>query len=157
MDDLTPLLGASRAHPEFKAAVETYALLGSAPRLASAGRAPRVKVLRVVAQLLDAEPELAIESIAVRGASGCCDFRGDVTVVADGRERTWEFVWDCRWRARTAGYVDVTGWPDQARAARDFDWRCFSTWTERHRLATPARSVSALEHPAERRAVEPCA
>jgi hypothetical protein len=152
MDDLTPLLGASRAHPEFKAAVEAYASLGSAPRVVTNGRVPRVKIVRVIAQLLDTEPDLAIESVAVRGSSGCCDFRGEVTVAADGRERTWEFVWDCRWRAREAGYVDLMGWPDQTRAAREFGWRCFSTWAE-HGRPRP----SPFEQGTQGRPVEPCA
>lgn len=151
MDELLPLLGASRAHPAFKGAVDAYASAGPTNRIIAARRAPRIKVLRVVAQLLHTEPALPIEAVAVDGVSGCCDFRGVVNVVAGGRERSWEFVWDCRWRAEEVGYVDLMGWPDQIRAANEFGYRCFSTWREREAVA------STGEHATQLGAVEPCA
>jgi len=151
MDELLPLLGASRAHPTFKAAVEAYLSAAPTSRVVAARRAPRVKVARVIAQLLHAEPALAIEAVAVDGVSGCCDFRGVVNVVVGGRERAWEFTWDCRWRARESGYVDIMGWPDQARAAREFGWQCFSAWHERTHVG------SAGEHATQLGAAEPCA
>lgn len=149
MDELLPLLAASRAHPAFKVAVDSYAASAPTPRLTARRRAPRVKVLRVVAQLLHAEPALPIEAVAIDGVSGCCDFRGVINVVVDGAERTWEFVWDCRWRAREAGYVDFMGWPDQSRAAREFGWQCFAEWRERSHVSSAGEDAPQL------RAVEP--
>ena len=128
---LDALLEASRALRDFKADVLAYAAFQQSDRLTVLGHAPRVKVLRVVAQLLHAEPSLAIEAVRIRGASGCCDFRGEVTVIVEGAERVWEFVWDCRWRARESGLLDRMGYPDQSLAAREFGWRCFSQWRER--------------------------
>jgi hypothetical protein len=151
--DLESLLRDSHAHPRFKEDVRAFSLGQPAPRVLMHGRAPRVKVLRVVTQLLASEPALRVESVAVAGVSGCCDFRGHVTIVAERIERTWEFVWDCRWRAEQAGYIDHFGWPDQARAAREFEWQCFAAWSER--VVPSLRST--LEDPSHRRAVEPCA
>jgi hypothetical protein len=137
---LDRLLAQSQAHPRLKADVMAFAAFERCEHLVVHGHAPRVKVLRVVAQLLDCEPSLCIEAIHVRGASGCADFRGEVTArCAEGVERTWEFVWDCRWRAREAGLLDATGYPDQARAAREFGWRCFATWRERRSDSGPDR------------------
>ena len=115
---LDTLLSACEAHPEFKSDVLAYAAFERAERVQTPGHAPRVKVLRVVAQLLAHEPTLRVESVRVAGAAGCCDFRGVVSATVDGEERSWEFVWDCRWRAREAGLLDRSGYPDQARAAR---------------------------------------
>lgn len=137
---LDTLLEGSRAHPAFKADVLAYAAFHQVERLVVAGHAPRVKVLRVVAQLLAAEPGLAVEAIRVRGAAGCADFRGELTARVDGIDRGWEFAWDCRWRAREAGLLDSLGYPDQARAAREFGWRCFALWTER----VPAASTTSV-------------
>lgn len=131
LDDLAALLDASAAHDAFKADVLAYAAHRPAERLEARVTAPRVKVLRAVTQLLAMHPALPIERVRVRGLAGCADFRGEITVVAEGAEHTWEFVWDCRWRAREAGYVDAHGFPDQARAAREFTWRCFSVWRAR--------------------------
>ena len=46
--------------------------------------------------------------------------------------QVFDFVWDCRWRAEREGYVDYFGFPDQARAAREFDWQCFQVWQRRN-------------------------
>ena len=137
---LEALLDASAAHEAFKAEVLEYAAHRVVARLATVGHPPRVKVLRVVAHLLESEPALAIDRVRLRAVAGCADFRGEITVhTADGAERTWDFAWDCRWRAREAGYVDMLGYPDQSRAAREFDFRCFAQWRER----APAPRVGA--------------
>src|SRR5881394_3452466 len=120
---LDALLEASLADPAFKADVHAYAAFQRSDRMIVLGHAPRVKVLRVVSQLLHREPALRIESARIRGTAGCADFRGEVAVTVDGEERRWEFVWDCRWRAREAGLLDGLGYPDQSRAAREFGWR----------------------------------
>ncbi|HYW51025.1 MAG TPA: hypothetical protein VE861_10475, partial [Gemmatimonadaceae bacterium] len=95
-----------------------------------------VKVLRALAQLLHAEPALEVDRVTVRGASGCADYVGTMTVVdASGEELSFEFAWDCEWKARQLGYVDYFGFPDQIRAAQEFGWQCFERWT---RLPQPA-------------------
>jgi hypothetical protein len=136
---LDTLLAACAAHPDFKTDVLAYAAFERAERVATPGHAPRVKVLRVVAQLLEQEPALRLDTVRVDGVAGCCDFRGVVTATVDGEERRWDFVWDCRWRAREAGLVDPWGYPDQARAAREFGWRCFSHWAARPSMVPAAR------------------
>lgn len=94
-------------------------------------RAPRVKVLRVIHHLLDTHPELAIERVQVDGRSGCSDFTGTVHVEGDSESRTFEFAWDCRWKAEQEGWTDCFGFPDQIRAAEVFGWRCFARWEPR--------------------------
>jgi hypothetical protein len=93
--------------------------------------APRVKVRRVLTQLLATEPALDIEEVVIRGRSGCSDFVGTMDVRTTTGVHVFDFVWDCRWRAEHEGYVDYFGFPDQARAAREFDWQCFQRWERR--------------------------
>jgi hypothetical protein len=127
--DLRALLDVSAAAPEFRDAVDAYAHVRPAERVVVAGFAPRVKVLRVLAQLLAAEPRLAVARVSVEGASGCSDFRG--TLVAEdvgGAAHRYAFRWDCRWRAVQSGWVSPSGTPDQSRAAAAFGWRCFAEW-----------------------------
>lgn len=95
------------------------------------GYAPRVKVERVLVQLLNAEPELAVHRVAVRGTSGCSDFVGEVAVETPTETRTFSFTWCCRWRAEQEGWRDYFGFPDQIRAAREFNWDCFERWEEK--------------------------
>jgi hypothetical protein len=138
--DLTELLDRSRATDEFKADVIALAEHRPAPRVELARHAPRVKVLRVLAQLASAEPEFAVDFVRVDGLSGCSDFRGVLVArSADGVERTFEFLWDCQWRALQEGWTDYFGLPDQIRAARAFGWQCFATWAER---AAPVEAMS---------------
>lgn len=131
MDELTDILARSGATPEFKADVAAFASFQDAPRIATVRHAPRVKVLRVLAQLLSAEPNLPVERVSVEALSGCADFRGTATVDAAGESRTFDFVWDCHWRALREGWIDAFGLPDQIRAAREFGWECFERWAER--------------------------
>lgn len=126
--NLEPLLAASWATDDFKESVRQYSTEGKAPLVEAGGFAPPIKVLRVVAQLLDAEPGLRLERVRVLGNAGCSDFRGSVEVHADGVVRRWSFVWCCKWRAAEEGWVDCFGFPDQTRAAREFGYRCFKTW-----------------------------
>jgi hypothetical protein len=106
-------------------------------------RAPRVKVLRVIHHLLETHPEFVVERVAVDGRSGCSDFVGTVTVDGGGESRTFEFAWDCRWRAEQEGWTDCFGFPDQIRAAEAFRWRCFARWEPVHQpdpAVAPRRS-----------------
>lgn len=126
--NIEPLLAVSGATDEFKASVRQYSTHGKAPLVEAAGFAPAVKVLRVLAQLLDVEPTLRLERVRVEGYAGCSDFRGSVVAHAEGGVRQWTFVWCCKWRASEEGWVDCFGFPDQMRAAREFGHRCFAVW-----------------------------
>lgn len=91
---------------------------------------PAVKVERVLTQLFSEASDIPIERVEIDARSGCSDFSGIVAVTGGGMTRTFEFVWDCRWRAEQEGWRDHWGEPDQIRAAREFGWRCFAAWRE---------------------------
>ena len=135
---LPELMSRSRASDDFKADVRAYAAHEPASRLTVARHVPRVKVLRVLAQLFESSPELQVERAHVDAASGCADFRGVLTVEAGEETVAFDFVWDCHWRAIQEGWTDPFGLPDQIRAAREFGHRCFERWSSR----TVARSSS---------------
>ena len=135
---LPELMARSLASDEFKADVRAYAAHEPASRLTVARHVPRVKVLRVLAQLFETAPELEVERVHVDAASGCADFRGVLTVEARSGTRAFDFVWDCHWRAVQEGWTDAFGLPDQIRAARAFEWRCFAHWRERAAVAETA-------------------
>jgi hypothetical protein len=118
MPEITKFLDASRATAEFKRDVLAFAEHHAVERVHVEPNAPRVKVLRVLAQLLTALPDEPIERVSVAAESGCSDFRGTVTFAAGAAERTFDFVWDCAWRAEQEGWTDYYGYPDQIRAAR---------------------------------------
>jgi len=125
---LEQVLATSSAAETFKSAVRSYCETGSADHIQVDGFAPRIKVRRVLTQVLATQPDLPIERIAVRARSGCSDFVGTVQVHTAGETRVFEFVWDCRWRAEQEGWTDCFGFPDQIRAAQEYDWRCFLRW-----------------------------
>ena len=124
-------LARSAATEEFKADVRAYLCHQPASRVAVARHSPRVKVARVLTQLLSSEPTLAIDRVHVEGVSGCSDFRGVVTVHADEGSRSFDFAWCCHWKAIELGWTDAFGLPDQIRAAQEFGWECFERWAER--------------------------
>ncbi len=90
---------------------------------------PPVKVLRTIMKLLEAFPEDKIQSVQIQGKSGCADFRG-MLVVEGSTNRQIDFVWDCSWKAREAGWKTFWGDPDQARAAREYGYQCFQVFKE---------------------------
>jgi hypothetical protein len=125
------LLVSSSATEEFKSDVARY-LSGDRPeRVKVETYVPRVKVQRVLSQLLAAETSLEIDQVVIRGMSGCSDFVGSVEVHTRSGSHVFDFVWCCRWRAETEGYLDYFGFPDQMRAAQEFDWQCFRRWERR--------------------------
>ena len=128
MTELEQILARSRAAEEFKSAVRAFCERGHAEQISVDGYVPAVKVRRVLAHMLASEPELPVQRISVRARSGCSDFTGQVEVNAGSTTCTFDFVWDCRWRAEQEGWTDYFGFPDQARAAQEFDWRCFQRW-----------------------------
>ena len=124
-------LKASQATAEFQADVRAYADFRDASRIVILRAAPRVKVLRVITQLVATHPDLVVDRVRIEGISGCADYRGTVVAeIAHDKPRTFAFVWDCAWRAAREGWVDSRGSPDQVRAAREFGWRCFSVWND---------------------------
>lgn len=128
---MEPILGKSQATDSFKMDVAAFCSGRVAPRVAVEGFAPRVKVQRLLMQLLSTEAALPITRILVRGRSGCSDFAGEVKVETVSETHVFDFVWDCRWRAVQEGWTDCFGLPDQMRAAHEFGWQCFQVWSPR--------------------------
>lgn len=139
MTELEQILAVSKAAETFKKAVVSYCHNGDAELIRVDGFAPAVKVRRLITYMLEAEPHLPIERIAVRGRSGCSDFVGTIQVHTATGTEVFDFVWDCRWRAEQEGWTDCFGFPDQIRAAREYDWRCFERWQ-----AAPAKLPTAV-------------
>ena len=141
LTEFEQLLARSRAAETFKTAVRSYCATGGSDRIKVEGFAPRIKVRRLLAHMLSVEPHLPIEGIALRGRSGCSDFVGTVRVHTESETRVFEFVWDCRWRAEQEGWTDCFGFPDQIRAAREYDWRCFERWEPVHVEQRPSHTL----------------
>lgn len=125
-------LEVSAATAEFKADVASFLSGEKSDRVRVETYVPRVKVRRLLTQLLTSEPSLEIEHVVIRAQSGCSDLIGTVDVHTRSGPQHFEFVWDCRWRASREGWVDYFGMPDQMRAAQEFDWRCFQRWERRN-------------------------
>jgi hypothetical protein len=130
------ILSRSRASDRFKSDLVAFSMWTESPSISLTRNVPRIKVIRLIAQLLHEHPEWAIERIVIDARSGCSDFVGTVTVEGAGDSRTIEFAWDCRWRAEQQGWLDAYGFPDQIRAADEFDWNCFHRWESRATLAS---------------------
>jgi hypothetical protein len=126
----TLILG-SRATADFKADVASFLSGSRAERVKVETYVPRVKVQRLLAQLLAVESSLEIDQVVIRGSAGCSNFVGSVDVHTASGAHVFDFTWCCRWRAEAEGYVDYFGFPDQLRAAQEFDWQCFERWQRR--------------------------
>jgi hypothetical protein len=124
------LIAISRARDEFKLEVSRYSDGLPCDRIRTVRHAPRIKVLRLLAQLFHAEPELEIERVLIDAWSGCSDFRGTITVTTPDAVTAFRFRWDCSWRAEQQGWFDAFQLPDQIRAAHEFGWQCFQQWDE---------------------------
>jgi hypothetical protein len=121
----------SNATADFKADIGSFLMGERSERVKLETYVPRVKIQRLLTQLLTSESALEIEQVVIRGMSGCSDFVGSVDVQTSSGAHVFDFVWCCRWRAENEGYLDYFGFPDQARAAQEFDWRCFRRWERR--------------------------
>lgn len=128
MSELEQILASSKAAEPFKHAVRGYGSSESAERIQIHGYAPSVKVRRLLTHILATEAHLPIEHVSLRARSGCSDFVGQVSLTTASGTHVYDFVWDCRWRAEQEGWTDYFGFPDQIRAAREYDWRCFERW-----------------------------
>jgi hypothetical protein len=123
------LLERSSATEPFREAVVRFVREGRPNDLVAFNRdAPAVKVERAVTKALEEYPELHIESIELRGVSGCEFFRGVMELHTPAEIRRVSFHWDCKWKAQEMGWHDYFGFPDQARAAREFGHDCFRVW-----------------------------
>jgi hypothetical protein len=126
---LSEILDASAATPEFKAAVLAVRARTRTPLVSSVRPVPHVKIVRLLTHLLDAERDLEITSVRISADSGCSDLTGVVDVTCSTGSHRFAFAWDCAWRASEMGWTDCFGFPDQMRAAREYDWRCFKSWS----------------------------
>lgn len=125
------LLDRSAAAASFREALSQFLRNGrSSERIAFSPGCPSIKVERALTKMLVEYPDLPIESIEIRGVSGCEYFRGKLFVRTLAEERRVGFHWDCKWRAEKEGWHDWFGFPDQGRAAREFGWDCFRAWQE---------------------------
>ena len=123
------LLLQARVGDSFRAALRTFRNTGRPNERITFDRlSPPVKVERLLTKALVEYPDLAIESIEVRGSSGCEFFRGTAIIRTADEERHVRFHWDCKWKAEQQGWADYFGFPDQARAAREFGYDCFRGW-----------------------------
>lgn len=132
--NLLTLLESSSASPKFVEAVRAFLKDGRSNDgvIFSAG-SPPVKVRRTLTRVLEAYPADEIERVEINASSGCEYYRGELVVHrsdVDG-PREVHFHWDCRWRAEQEGWTDYFGFPDQIRAAREYDHDCFRDWEER--------------------------
>ncbi|MDQ2768272.1 MAG: hypothetical protein M3Y30_14085 [Gemmatimonadota bacterium] len=125
---LTDILDESAATSEFKAAVLSVRERVRTPLVTSSRPVPHIKIVRLLTHLLDAERDLEISSVRIHADSGCSDLTGVVDVTCVDAVRRFSFAWDCAWRALQVGWMDCFGFPDQMRAAREYDWRCFKSW-----------------------------
>jgi hypothetical protein len=140
------LLERSAATPAFREDLHRFLQDGrSGPRIVFDAGSPRVKVARVIAKALVEYPALPIESIEVRGRSGCESFQGHLTLHAEGGSRSVHFHWDCRWRAEQEGWYDCFGFPDQIRAAREFGFECFREWSDGLGAGSGAPELAATD------------
>jgi len=128
------ILAASRATDEFKQAVRDLRQGLKSPLIAHQDNHPAVKVFRVVLKLLDARPGLPVIRTEISGESGCADFQGTVICYAPD-PITFNFIWDCAWKARREKYYTVYGGLDQVRAAIEFGYDCFKLFAEEDRSA----------------------
>ena len=122
------ILARSCASERFKADLIAFNSWSDSPSITMTRNVPRIKVIRLVNQLLHAHPEWAIDRLHIDARSGCSDFTGEMTVYARDAEHRFAFTWCCAWRAEQEGWRDCFGFWDQARAAREFGFRCFSRW-----------------------------
>jgi hypothetical protein len=126
---LADFLSRSRATAAFHDAVAEFTQTHrSNDRIHFDGGSPPVKVERTLTQLLRMSPELEIERIEIRGASGCEYFRGELVAHTAHGRHVVRFHWDCKWKAQEQGWSDCFGFPDQGRAAREFGYDCFRGW-----------------------------
>jgi hypothetical protein len=117
--------------PAFREALQRFLRDGRPNQAIDFGaHAPPIKVERTLIRALESYADLPVEHVRIRASSGCEFFRGELVVLAGAEQRRVRFDWDCRWKAKQLGWTDHFGFPDQARAAREFGHDCFRSWEE---------------------------
>ena len=86
--------------------------------------APRIKLLRVLAKLLEEYPDEPISDVSIQASSSCSGFYGVLTFGPNASKI--EFNWDCAWKAEQEGLQTWYGAPDQTKAAQLFGYQCFA-------------------------------
>ncbi len=125
---LHELLQRSQASEAFKDAVRRFREGEKNERIRYSPGSPPVKVMRVLMKLLEERPDLPIESVTIEAVSGCSTYRGRIRVQPG--EKTFEFIWDCAWRAEQNQVKNAWGFLDQATAAQQFGYQCFRYFKE---------------------------
>ena len=129
----------SRATPAFRDGVAEFLRTGRPNEAVNFdGWSPPVKVERALCKALEAFADLPLERIRLDAISGCESYAGTAQIEAGAERRRIRFAWDCRWRAEQMGWTDWFGFPDQARAAREFGYDCFREWQEEPSAAPAA-------------------
>ena len=103
----TKILTRSCATDRFKSDVIAFASRADVASIALVRAVPRIKVVRLITQLLHAHPEWVVDRVQVDARSGCSDFVGTAVVEGGGQCRVIQFAWDCRWRAEQEGWTDA--------------------------------------------------
>jgi hypothetical protein len=125
------LLERSAASAAFREGVRAFLeTTGPNDAVAFPNHLPPVKVERTLLKILESYPDQPIETVKIRGSSGCEYFRGVATIQAGAEEIEVRFDWDCKWKAIQLGWSDYFGFPDQGRAAREFGHDCFKVWDD---------------------------
>jgi hypothetical protein len=128
---LIEFLEESAVSPSLRDAVRHFAVTGrAAESLSFPPNAPGVKVERTLTKLLEEYPDLPIERVEISGHSGCEFFRGEISVRSAQQALRIRFEWNCKWKATEMGWFDYFGFPDQTRAAREFEHDCFRAWEQ---------------------------
>jgi len=78
----TKILTRSCATDRFKSDVIDFASRADVPSITLVRAVPRVKVVRLITQLLHAHPEWVVDRVQVDARSGCSDFVGTAVVAA---------------------------------------------------------------------------
>lgn len=142
--NIIELLEESGATEPFRDAVSRFLRDGQPnDRVSFNSHSPPVKVARTLMKALEEYPRLDIESIDLRASSGCEFFRGTLELRSGEGVKSVRFHWDCKWRAEQMGWRDYFGFPDQARAAREFGHDCFRSWDEEPQAAP--KKIPAVE------------
>ena len=122
-DKITELATRSQAAGQFKKALADYMNGKDSGLIVHSLGAPRVKLLRVLAKLLEEYPDEPISDVSIQASASCSGFSGVLTF---GPKATKiEFNWDCAWKAAQEGLQTWYGEPDQAKAAQLFGYQCF--------------------------------
>ncbi|MCG8607205.1 hypothetical protein MJD09_19750 [bacterium] len=121
-DRIEELLRASKASQNFKTAVKEY-LAGEDTSLIRHTNAPRIKVIRVLAKLLEEYRDEPISNVHISGVSDCSSFSGILTFGPTNSKVA--FNWDCSWKAEQEGLQTWYGAPDQSKAVQIYGYQCF--------------------------------